>query len=466
MASTFVPGLCDVLALLAAITATEAPRPGHVAERVRCHDRPSFSYALYLPSRPPTGRKIPLLVLLDARGRALVPLSLFLPAAEERNWALASAWDSRSDADPGPTTEAWEAIRRDAIERFDVDERRIYVAGFSGTARLATLLGLTSPRPPAGVIACGAGFAEGFPPKKEIPFPWFGTAGNRDFNHDEMLEIAASLEALGIPHRLVVFDGGHEWAPPHLAADALHWVELQAIRRGLAPMDSRLVAQMAATGSAEARRDEATGDVLAALRRWDGLARDFSGVSDIGPFEREAARLKGSLTVRRQESAEGEKLEERRRTIPDWARKLRRALAAPTPYPVEKLVSELGVQKLQKKANSKRDRDEALAAERLLSALLVQTSFYLPQERRSAGDFRGAALVLGVAEAIRPGDPEVLYALASARAQAGEDGAAIEALRKAVAAGFCDQRRLETDPDLVPLRWNPAFAGLLETVLH
>ena len=70
-------------ALLATLAAPEAPERGHVAERVRCLKAPAVSNALYLPSRFPDDRRIPLLVLLDARGRALVPLSLFMPAAEE-----------------------------------------------------------------------------------------------------------------------------------------------------------------------------------------------------------------------------------------------------------------------------------------------------------------------------------------------------------------------------------------------
>ncbi len=431
-------------------------------ERVRCLKRPAVSYALYLPSHYPDDRRIPILILLDARGRALVPLSLFMPAAEERGWALASSWDSRSDEDAKPTLEAIQAIRRDALERFHVDERRVYLAGFSGTARLAIFVGLTSARPPAGVIACGAGFERDVPPKREMPFVWFGTSGTRDFNHDEMLESAARLEALGAPRRLVVFDGAHQWPPLPVATDALTWMDLQAIRRGLAPPDEPLIARRAAAGSAAARREEAAGKPLAAYREWRSLVRDLSGLADVRPFEKAAAFLEGSWELRQQEGLERKALDEGRRTLSLWARTLRRALNASPPWSVEKLVAELGVARLRKTAASVGDPEQSEAADRLLSALRVRTSFYLPAELRAAGDLRGVALALGVADAVRPGDPEVLYDLACARALSGEDAAALEALRRAVAAGFCDRRRLETEPDLARMHGDPGFEGLLE----
>ncbi|HQR65931.1 MAG TPA: DUF1028 domain-containing protein, partial [Thermoanaerobaculia bacterium] len=67
----------------------------------------------------------------------------------------------------------------------------------------------------------------------------------------------------------------------------------------------------------------------------------------------------------------------------------------------------------------------------------------------------------GVADAARPGDPGVLYGLAGARALSGEDAAALEALRRAVAAGFCDRRRLDADPDFDRLHGDPAFEELI-----
>lgn len=432
-----------------------------MTERVRCRARPAVSYALYLPSRPPEGRKLPLLVLLDTRGRALVPLALFLAAAEERKWAVASAWDSASDGDPSPTLEAWEAIRRDARERLDVDERRIYVAGFSGTARLAMLVALQASQAVAGVIACGAGLERDVPLRRDLTFAWFGAAGRRDFNRDEMLESAARFSALGTAWRLVLFDGAHEWMPAAVAAETLAWLELQAIRRGLAPADAALVALRARTGTAAAWREEAAANDLAAYREWDALARDLSGLADVRPMEREAARLRSSSSARRQESDEHESVAEGRRTISSWARMLRRALAAQRPYPSGRLIAELGIARLQKRAVSARDLAGAEAAERLLSALWVRTRYYLPKELSTAGDHRGAALVLAVAEAVRPGDPEALVDLASALALCGEHADALDALRRALAAGFCERRRLEADPAFAWLQGDPDFAFLM-----
>ena len=53
-------------------------------------------------------------------------------------------------------------------------------------------------------------------------------------------------------------------------------------------------------------------------------------------------------------------------------------------------------------------------------------------------------------------------ALVPLSALSGDDAAALEALRRAVAAGFCDRRRLETEPDLARMHGDPGFEGLLE----
>ena len=52
----------------------------------------------------------------------------------------------------------------------------------SGTVRFACILALTAPGSIAGIIGAGAGFPFNTPPKKDNPFVFFGTVGDRDFN--------------------------------------------------------------------------------------------------------------------------------------------------------------------------------------------------------------------------------------------------------------------------------------------
>src|SRR5207244_5506095 len=95
----------------------------------------------------------------------------------------------------------------------------------------------------AGVIAVGGalGFALGGPETAfagDSTFAYFGSAGTRDFNYEEVLAMGERFRSTRVPFRVVAFDGPHSWPPPDLCGDALDWLELRAMLGGLRPMDS------------------------------------------------------------------------------------------------------------------------------------------------------------------------------------------------------------------------------------
>src|SRR2546426_10166374 len=89
----------NALALtLAAVMTTAEPLPhGEVVGRISCKTDPTQTYALYLPSTYTAEKQWPVLVLMDPRGRAMVPMELFRNAAEKRGYVLMSSYDTSSD---------------------------------------------------------------------------------------------------------------------------------------------------------------------------------------------------------------------------------------------------------------------------------------------------------------------------------------------------------------------------------
>jgi TolB-like protein/Tfp pilus assembly protein PilF len=61
---------------------------------------------------------------------------------------------------------------------------------------------------------------------------------------------------------------------------------------------------------------------------------------------------------------------------------------------------------------------------------------------------------------LSPGDPVMLYNAACMYVRIDEQDRAIESLRQAVAAGYCNFGWMQNDPTLAPLRGNPAFEAL------
>ena len=182
-------------ALAAAGPAGELPR-GQIVEKIVAAKAPSQSYALYLPSAYTPEKIWPVLYILDPRGRALFPIELFRPAAEEFGWILVSSYNSASDTKEDLNAPAMTAIWNDAVGRFAIDGRRVYAAGFSGTGRAAVGMAYALPGRIAGVIGAGAGFEDAQAPVKTLPFAYFGTVGDRDMNYYEMRSLEEKLESV------------------------------------------------------------------------------------------------------------------------------------------------------------------------------------------------------------------------------------------------------------------------------
>ena len=264
-----------------------------MTEKVVCREQPAQSYALYLPPAYTADKRWPILYLLDARGRALLPIERFREAAATYGWILASSYNSRSDTKDDPNTPALQAMWRDTHARLAIDERRAYLSGFSGGARASVAIALAAPKAIAGVIGCGAGLHDDRISLEGLPFRYFGTVGDRDFNYYEMRELEARLAAAKAPGRIEFFDGGHDWPPPDLAAEAIAWMEIEAMKTGARGRDDaarRVAARPGPRARRRAGRAGQAGRGLPALRaRRGGLprprrrrAREAAKAADLG----------------------------------------------------------------------------------------------------------------------------------------------------------------------------------------
>src|SRR5690349_2382953 len=94
--------------------ATDTVNVGGVTDTVHAASDPTQTYALFLPSRYNATRRWPLLILMDPRGRALLPLKLFQAAAERYGYIVMSSYQTQSDGPIEPNDTAVNAILTDA----------------------------------------------------------------------------------------------------------------------------------------------------------------------------------------------------------------------------------------------------------------------------------------------------------------------------------------------------------------
>ena len=282
--------------LLAVTLAAQTPlRTGEVIDSVEVPNQPGQTYALYIPSGYAPDRAWPILYCLDPGARGRIPVERFAAAAEKAGVLVAGSNNSHN----GPLRPSQDAIRLmfvDTRERFNIDDARIYAAGFSGGARLA--LGWALAGHLAGVIASSAGFLNSAVPK-QVPFRIFFTTGHDDFNHDEIYSLSRALAGRRIPHRYVEFEGGHEWPPESLTAEALAYLAGAIPPRAAEP--SKQAGRDAGSFQRRVREIESAGDAARTelVRR---LQKDVSGAAD-SPQRRVARRVVGSLSIGSAEQA-------------------------------------------------------------------------------------------------------------------------------------------------------------------
>jgi predicted esterase len=363
-----------------------------LTERVTCKAAPDQSYALFVPSSYDAAKKWPIVYILDARGHAMNPMKTFRDAAEQLGFILASSYDSMSDESMDPNVKAMRAMWTDTHERLSIDEKRTYAAGFSGTVRTEIILALAAPGSLRAIVGAAAGFPFDRPPAPNMPFAFFGTIGTQDFNFGEMWELEKKLRAANLPHRILMFDGGHDWMPPSLARESLEWL---VTRSG----DARF-------WDADLARAEKAKDAIERQRRYAAMVTDYAGIHDTSLVSARAKFIEESKEYR-DAFAQTDRIMREETTFLADAQKV--LSAAKPPYNAQQAIVDLGIKEL----NARKDD----SAKRILNTLSAQTGFYLPREMMNHEEYARAIFMLTIAKAIHPDNKYLDDQIAIAKAK-------------------------------------------------
>ncbi len=418
---------------------------GQIVDEVACLDDPEQTYALYLPSHYVGERTWPVIIALDPAARGRAPLERFAAAAEALGYVLVGSHNSRNGP-LEPTIQTLGAIWNDLGRRFAIDPQRIYLAGFSGGARMASQLAQQSIV--AGVIACGAGLLQG--DAQRFPFVYAATAGHRDFNYLEVRVLVENLQKRGTRATFMEFDGGHDWPPEAVAWQVLEWVKAQSMRDRLEPPDREWLETYLQSRIQHARGLDREGQAYAALQAHESLARDFEGLLPLGEVEARLDLLRNDPRARetRRQRERTDQVERREiRVVMDqvlaerpsksqkwWARKL-------------ESYRQLGKKDLFDAANLSQ------RLQQLVFSNAIEKAWFAAEEK----DFTRALWLTGIAIVARPESAELRYRRARLQALTGHLEEALADLEKARDLGFQDRARWLADEAFRKLRDDPRF---------
>lgn len=143
------------------------PAKGVITDSIRCADNSTQVYAIYLPTYYTASKKWPVIYFFDPHGVGNLPIKIYKDLAEKYGFVIAGTYGSKNGMQISESSNAGNAMMSDVAQRVSVDNARLYTFGFSGGARVASTIALNGGI--AGVIACGAGFAQSHP-QITVPF--------------------------------------------------------------------------------------------------------------------------------------------------------------------------------------------------------------------------------------------------------------------------------------------------------
>ena len=438
---------------------------GRVVRRITSRADTSQRYALYLPSSFTRDRQWPILFLLDPRGRALIPMQRFQPVAERLGYIALSSYNTLSDGPAEPNYKAMNAMLDDVQRFLPVDSRRLYLVGFSGTARFAWELNTQLPGTITGIVGAGAAVPGGRAWMrsnigKSSPVV-FGTVGILDPNYEEMRSFDAELDTIGAVHHVERFDGGHQWPPTELSTHAVEWLELQAMRRGQKPRNQPWIDSLYGAWRAKAARVDSAGDAPVAARQYRLVRADFDGLTDVTATAVRLAALEKDPRVRRTAAVEAALAERDFKlgsALVSFAGELK---AAPSPPSIDQARKRLELDALRRDAARTDDSTASVAARRALERIFTHMSFYAPREFFDAKRYAHAAYALQIARLIKPDDGGACFWQARALAQLGDKPNALTALECAGASRQVSVEAIESDSLLAPLRPDPRYEAVV-----
>lgn len=449
--------------LAAALPANEPVlTPGKIVPKIVCAAHPEQSYALYLPSSYTTQKRWPIIYIFDPGARGMVPTQIIKDAAEEYGYILATSNNARNGP-LRPEMEAAAAMWDDTHERLWIDDQRVYTAGFSGGARLASRIAQTC-KCAHGVFLNGAGFGVDSPPGRDGAFPVFMTTGFLDFNYNELVRLDEQLSSLEVPHFLRRFDGSHEWAPAAVWPEALGWMTLQAMKEHRAPRDEAFVAKELQRFTVAAKEIEKSGNVFYASATYRQIAAAFDGLEPMDSLREHAAELEKNPWYRTDAKREREDLS----TQSSLETEILRVTGGLRDFVVDRSqlqqqASQMIVDLRNRCLHEKKEQKKRVLerARRGIFASMIETGEPLIDEK----NFSTAQAYLELAADARPEIPWPHLSLARCYLILGKKRDALQSLQRAKDAGLKaqDLADLETDiPEFAALASDPGFQKLVE----
>ncbi len=250
---------------------------GKIINPVICSANAQQSYALYIPSNP-HNESLPVIYFFDPHGDGVLPLEKYKALAEIYHFILIGSNNSKNGNDWNDAENIWTILSDDSQKRIPVNKNRIYACGFSGGAKIASFIALQH-HEIKGVIANGAGLPD-ILNAGNFNFSFTAITGRGDMNMTDLISINNSLNKTNTVHRILFFDGIHEWAPESTINAAFGALQTDAMRQQLIPKDESFINNITNENKSKVDSDVTANQLLKASEICNFSVSILAGLTD------------------------------------------------------------------------------------------------------------------------------------------------------------------------------------------
>jgi hypothetical protein len=427
-------------------------KKGKVISSVMCKEDQSVTYSLYLPSNYDVKKSWPVIFCFDPKGDGTLPVSRFQNIAETMGYIVVGSNNSRNGMQFEEIDRISGIMFRDVEEKMAINKKRIYLAGFSGGARIACLLAFRS-NEIKGVIACSACFDNSV--THQSNFDFIGISGSEDMNYVEMRQLEKSMVNWGSNYQFITYEGKHQWPPIETLSRALQIMELYAMKSGVIEKNMKMVNSLYSEDTAKLAYYTKSDDLdtlSLALRFTQNCLEAYSGLADTSFFKNEIDNLnknkKLTAYLKKEEAVEQAESKKENdysstfsvKTLEWWKKEL------------------TNLNNTVEKGTTLISRN---SAKRLLSFISIMSYSYV-NAALSRQNWKAAGYFLSIYKMADPDNPDYYYFLSCYYSNTGQFRKAVESLRTAMSKGFSDRYKLINDPLLDKVRALPEFATMIQ----
>ncbi|MFN8257478.1 MAG: hypothetical protein U0W24_17420 [Bacteroidales bacterium] len=426
-------------------------KPGTLNERIPCAQNPVYSYTLYLPSYYSPEKLYPAIVVFDAHARGKMAARRFAEASEKFGYIIFASDNAKNGFEK--IDDVVNALFTDVFAFKGIDKKRVYTAGFSGGAKVASSTAIYKGGI-KGVIACAGGMPK-VGQELSTSFDYVSMVGLNDFNYHELKTLDKALTENGFTNEFFTFDGSHEWPSQTDLSRAVEWLELMAMKQKLIPVNDNFVRNYLNTYADSINKCLLTGKEYKAWQLYTILLKDLDGFYDVSDFKKSFEALLKNPALNNSIKAD-EKI------ITGEQNKQQDLLEMFKSGNYNTIKTEIG--KLNKEALDK-DELKLHSAKRLLGFIGMLCYMYTENAVNSQNvqAYKGT---IEIYELVDPKNPDKEFYKACQAMMENNPDKALDYLKKAISFGYYDADRLQQIGYFEQLRTKPEFDLIVKQAME